>query len=54
MDLKEATRVIYEAVWSDPSDPSKTYHNAARALLAALRKRAGISTVLGSHQPLAH
>ena len=54
MDLKEATQVVYEAVWSDPSDPSKTYHNAARALLAALRKRAGISTVLGPHQPLAH
>lgn len=54
MDLKEATQVVYEAVWSDPSDPSKTYHNAARALLAALRKRAGISTVLGPLQPLAH
>ena len=48
MDLKEATQVVYEAVWSDPSDPSKTYHNAARALLAALRKRAGISTVSGA------
>ena len=54
MDLKEATRVIYEAVWSEPADPSKTYHNAAQALLSALRKRAGISTVLGPHQPLAH
>jgi hypothetical protein len=54
MDLKEATRVIYEAVWSEPADPSKTYHNAALALLAALRKRAGIATVLGTHQPLAH
>jgi hypothetical protein len=54
MGLKEATQIVYEAVWSDPSDPSKTYHNAARALLAALRKRAGISTVLGPLQPLAH
>jgi hypothetical protein len=54
MDLKEATQVIYEAVWSDPSDPSKTYHNAAQALLSSLRKRAGISTVLGPLQPLAH
>ena len=54
MDLKEATQLIYEAVWSDPSDPSKTYHNAAQALLAALRKRAGISAVLGPLQPLAH
>jgi hypothetical protein len=54
MEVKEATQVIYEAVWSDPSDPSKTYHNAARALLAALRQRAGMSAVLGSLQPLAH
>jgi hypothetical protein len=43
MDLVEATRVVYEAVWADPSDPSKTYQNAARAILAELRKRAGIS-----------
>ncbi len=54
MDLVEATRVIYEAVWGDPSDPSKTYHNAARAILGELRKRAGIPVVLGSHQSLAH
>ena len=54
MDLKEATRVVYEAVWADPSDPSKTYQNAARAVLAELRKRAGISAVLGPLQPLAH
>jgi hypothetical protein len=54
MDLVEATRVVYEAVWADPSDPSKTYQNAARAILAELRKRAGISAVLGTHQPLTH
>jgi hypothetical protein len=54
MDLVEATRVVYEAVWADPSDPGKTYQNAARALLAELRKRAGISTVLGPLQPLTH
>jgi len=54
MDLVEATRVVYEAVWADPSDPSKTYQNAARAVLAELRKRAGISVVLGSLQPLTH
>ncbi|MGH9548213.1 MAG: hypothetical protein ACRD3W_02515 [Terriglobales bacterium] len=54
MDLVEATRVVYEAVWADPSDPSKTYQNAARAILAELRKRAGISAVLGSLQPLTH
>ncbi len=54
MDLVEATRVVYEAVWADPSDPSKTYQNAARAILAELRKRAGISAVLGPLQPLTH
>jgi hypothetical protein len=54
LDLIEATRVVYEAVWADPSDPSKTYQNAARAILAELRKRAGISVVLGTHKPLAH
>jgi hypothetical protein len=45
--------VIYDAVWSDPSDPSKTYHNAAQAVLAKLHRRAGISTMLELHQPLA-
>jgi hypothetical protein len=54
MDLKEATQVIYDAVWSNPSDPSKTYQNAARALLSELRKRAGISLVMGPPQPLPH
>jgi hypothetical protein len=54
IDLKEATQVVYEAVWSDPSDPSKTYHNAAVALLTAMRKRAGIASILGPLQPLAH
>ena len=54
MDLIDATRVVYEAVWADPSDPSKTYQNAARAVLSELRKRAGISVVLGPFQPLAH
>jgi hypothetical protein len=54
MDLVEATRVVYEAVWADPSDPGKTYQNAAGAVLSELRKRAGISAVLGPHQPLAH
>ena len=54
MDLKQATQLIYDAVWSDPSDPSKTYHNAARAVLGELRKRAGISAVLGPLQSLAH
>jgi hypothetical protein len=43
IDLKEAAKVIYDAVWSDPSDPSKTYLNAARAILTELRKRAGVA-----------
>ncbi|MGB6024233.1 MAG: hypothetical protein WBG40_03415, partial [Candidatus Sulfotelmatobacter sp.] len=41
MDLKEAAQIIYDAVWADPSDPSKTYTNAASALLSELRKRSG-------------
>jgi hypothetical protein len=54
IDLKEATQIIYDAVWADASDPSKTYQNAANALLSELRKRAGITAVLGPFQPLTH
>jgi len=54
MDIREASQVIYDAVWGDPSDPSKTYQNAALALLTELRKRAGISAILSPHHPLAH
>jgi hypothetical protein len=54
LDLKEAAQIIYDAVWADPSDPSKTYQNAANALLTELRKRAGMNTVLGPFQPLSH
>jgi len=54
MDLKEAAQIIYDAVWADPSDPSKTYRNAASALLAELRKRAGINAVRGPFHPMAH
>lgn len=54
MDVKEATQMIYDAVWADPSDPTKTYQNAAQALLNEMRKRAGISAVLGRMQPMAH
>jgi len=54
MDMKEAAQIIYDAVWADPSDPSKTYRNAAGAILTELRKRAGITTVLGPFQPLTH
>ena len=54
LELKEAAQIIYDAVWADPSDPGKTYQNAASALLTELRKRAGVSTVLGPFQPLSH
>lgn len=54
IDMKEAAQIIYDAVWADPSDPSKTYQNAASALLGELRKRAGITAVLGPFQPLKH
>ena len=47
IDLKEAAQIIYDAVWADPSDPGKTYQNAASALLTELRKRAGITALLG-------
>ena len=43
IDLKEAAQIVYDAVWSDPSDPSKTYQNAAQALLSELRQRSGIT-----------
>jgi hypothetical protein len=54
MDMKEAAKVVYDAVWADTSDPNKTYLNAAAALLLELRRRAGIGLLLGSHQPMAH
>jgi len=54
MDVKEAAQIVYNAVWADTSDPSKTYLNAAAALLAELRNRAGIGLLLGQNQPLAH
>jgi hypothetical protein len=54
MDVKEAAQIVYSAVWSDTSDPNKTYINAANALLSELRKRAGVGLLLGSNQPLAH
>jgi hypothetical protein len=52
VDSKEAAQIIYDAVWADPSDPSKTYENAANALLAEIRKRAGLNSPLGPFQPL--
>ncbi len=52
MDVKDAAQIVYDAVWADPSDPSKTYTNAAGALLSELRKRAGVSSMIGPFQPL--
>jgi hypothetical protein len=54
IDLKEAAQIVYDAVWADASDPSKTYQNAASALLTELRKRSGLSTLLGPFHPLTH
>lgn len=54
IDLREATQIIYEAVWADTSDSTKTYQNAAQAILSELRKRAGIDLVMGSMQSLPH
>ena len=50
MDISEAAQVIYDAVWSDPSDPSKTYQNAAQAMLSELRRRSGVPHVFGPLQ----
>jgi len=52
IDLKDAAQIVYNAVWADPSDPTKTYTNAASALLAELRRRAGVSGMIGPFQPL--
>jgi len=52
IDLKEAAQIVYDAVWADPSDPSKTYTNAASALIGELRRRSGVSSMLGPFHPL--
>jgi len=52
IDLKEAAQIVYEAVWADTSDSTKTYDNAAHALLNELRKRAGVTQTFGLLQPL--
>src|ERR1700739_1808044 len=54
IELKEAAQIVYDAVWADPSDPGKTYENAASALVAELRRRAGVSSMFGPFQPLTH
>jgi len=52
IDLKEATQIIYDAVWADTSDPNLTYQNAASALLAELRKRSGVTPTFRAQPPL--
>jgi hypothetical protein len=56
MDVREAAQLIYEAVWSDPtpSDPSRTYQNAAQAVLGELRRRAGLSMLFNAVPPYTH
>ena len=54
IDPKEAAQIVYDAVWADPSQPGQTYQNAADALLNEVRKRAGVTTVLGPFQSLKH
>ena len=51
MDILEAAQIVYDAVWADPSDPSKTYQNAAQALLVELRRRSAIPQIFGQLQP---
>jgi hypothetical protein len=51
MDIREAAQIVYDAVWADPSDPNKTYQNAAQALLSELRRRSGIMPIFGQLQP---
>jgi len=50
MDTQAAAKIVYEAVWADTSDPNKTYLNAANALLAEMRKRAGIGMAAKANQ----
>jgi hypothetical protein len=51
MEIRDAAQIVYDAVWADTSDPSKTYQNAAQALLIELRRRSAISQVFGHLQP---
>jgi hypothetical protein len=52
LEPKEAAQIIYDAVWADPSDPGKTYENAANALMSEIRKRAGLTALMTPFQPL--
>lgn len=54
IDLRDAAQIVYDAVWADTSDPSKTYQNAAQALLIELRRRSAVSQDFGQFQPPAN
>jgi hypothetical protein len=51
IDLKEATQIVYDAVWAEATDPAKTYQNAAAALLTELRKRSGVTPTFHAQMP---
>ena len=51
IDLKEAAQIVYQAVWANPSDPTKTYQNAAHALLSELRRRSGVTPIFTLLEP---
>lgn len=50
IDLTEAAQIVYDAVWANPSEPSKTYENAAEALLTELRTRAAVGKAQGASE----
>ena len=52
IDIKEAAHIVYDAVWADSADSSKSYENAASALLSELRKRSGVTPTFGLMKPL--
>ena len=54
MDLKEATQVIYDAVWSDPLIPARPTTMQPGLFLANYASGRGVSAVLGPLQPLPH
>ena len=55
IDVREAAQIIYDAVWSDPSpgDPSRTYKNAAAAVLSEIHLRSNHG-LLGPFAPHGH
>ncbi len=56
IETREAAQIIYDAVWADPSppDPTRTYQNAAQAILNELRQRAGLALFMSTMRPYTH